>query len=160
MKTELLIQLDGLSKKENERVFLLAASNLPWDLDQALLRRLEKRVLVNLPDLNARVNMLNKFIPENRQKDFDYEKMASVLDGYSGSDIRLVCKETLMKGVRRTIALLENDKSNNKNINENVTNKQELVTEKDFYEAVEKTRPASLYKESEYIKWMDDFGSF
>ena len=40
MKTELLIQLDGLTK--NEGVFLLAASNNPWDLDPALLRRLEK----------------------------------------------------------------------------------------------------------------------
>ena len=43
MKTELLIQMDGLVKKK-ERVFLLAASNMPWDLDVAMLRRLEKRV--------------------------------------------------------------------------------------------------------------------
>lgn len=45
MKTELLIQMDGLAKK-NENIFVLAASNLPWDLDNALLRRLEKRVRV------------------------------------------------------------------------------------------------------------------
>ena len=45
MKTELLIQMDGVIKK-NERVFLLAASNLPWDLDIAMLRRLEKRVVI------------------------------------------------------------------------------------------------------------------
>lgn len=44
MKTELLIQMDGLVKNK-EKIFLLAASNLPWDLDIALLRRLEKRVL-------------------------------------------------------------------------------------------------------------------
>lgn len=43
MKTELLIQMDGLVKNK-EKIFLLAASNLPWDLDMALLRRLEKRV--------------------------------------------------------------------------------------------------------------------
>jgi katanin p60 ATPase-containing subunit A1 len=46
MKTELLIQLDGLMKSK-KRVFLLAASNLPWDLDIAMLRRLEKRVFFN-----------------------------------------------------------------------------------------------------------------
>ena len=43
MKTELLIQMDGVVKKK-ENVFILAASNIPWDLDIALLRRLEKRV--------------------------------------------------------------------------------------------------------------------
>lgn len=43
MKTELLIQMDGLAKTD-DLVFVLAASNLPWDLDIALLRRLEKRV--------------------------------------------------------------------------------------------------------------------
>lgn len=48
MKTELLIQLDGLTKQTNERVFLLAASNMPWDLDHALLRRLEKRVIYHV----------------------------------------------------------------------------------------------------------------
>ena len=49
MKTELLIQMDGLASGL-AHVFVLAASNLPWDLDPALLRRLEKRVLVPLPD--------------------------------------------------------------------------------------------------------------
>lgn len=43
MKTELLIQMDGIVKKK-ENVFILAASNIPWDLDIAMLRRLEKRV--------------------------------------------------------------------------------------------------------------------
>lgn len=63
MKTELLIQLDGLIKSKGERVFLLAASNLPWDLDMALLRRLEKRILVPLPQIEARVAMLQYHLP-------------------------------------------------------------------------------------------------
>ncbi len=46
MKTELLIQMDGVVKKK-ESVFILAASNIPWDLDIALLRRLEKRVFLS-----------------------------------------------------------------------------------------------------------------
>ncbi len=63
MKTELLIQLDGLIKSTNDRVFLLAASNLPWELDMALLRRLEKRILVGLPCLEAREDMVKKLLP-------------------------------------------------------------------------------------------------
>ena len=45
MKTELLIQMDGLAKRKNSQVFVLAASNLPWELDLAMLRRLDKRCL-------------------------------------------------------------------------------------------------------------------
>lgn len=47
LKTELLIQMDGLVTSQsnvNSRIFVIAASNTPWDLDDAFLRRLEKRV--------------------------------------------------------------------------------------------------------------------
>lgn len=77
MKTELLIQLDGLIKSNNERVFLLAASNLPWELDPALLRRLEKRILVDLPSQEAREDMLRKLIP---QKDLNFKLFAQKLE--------------------------------------------------------------------------------
>ena len=108
MKTELLIQLDGLIKSRNERVFLLAASNLPWELDMALLRRLEKRILVTLPNSEAREGMIrNNLTPNMCDKDIDYEEFANTLEGYSGSDIRLVCKEAAMKPLRRLMLQIE-----------------------------------------------------
>ena len=63
MKTELLIQMDGLLRDTNDQIFLLAASNIPWDLDDAMLRRLEKRILVDLPCQSGREAMLSSLLP-------------------------------------------------------------------------------------------------
>ena len=152
MKTELLIQLDGLTK--NEGVFLLAASNIPWDLDPALLRRLEKRVMVSLPDKKGREMLLKSFIPGNVCKGIDYVNGAQILEGYSGSDIKLLCKEALMMRTRRAINVMEKDNKGR------VFSMNEFpVTKEDFDEAVRKVKPAFTYKTERYEKWMSDFGS-
>lgn len=56
VKTELLVQINGVSSGEHDgaRVMLLAATNLPWELDEAMRRRLTKRVYIPLPEANAR----------------------------------------------------------------------------------------------------------
>ena len=61
MKTELLIQMDGLARCD-DLVFVLAASNIPWSLDGAMLRRLEKRIMVSLPVTKAREAMFRKML--------------------------------------------------------------------------------------------------
>ena len=152
MKTELLIQLDGLMK--NEGVFLLAASNTPWDLDPALLRRLEKRVMVDLPDQNGREFMIRTFIPENFTKGINYKDYAKILNGYSGSDIKLLCKEALMMRTRKAIDVIEKDKKNK------IFNIKDFpVTKDDFDESVKKVKPAYTYKTEMYVNWMKEYGS-
>ena len=107
MKTELLVQMDGLAKSD-DLVFVLAASNLPWELDRAMLRRLEKRILVGLPCEEAREAMLRQFLPAEVvpppvliRSDVDYKQVASRTEGYSGSDLRLVSKEAVMMRLRK-----------------------------------------------------------
>ncbi|XP_029693572.1 katanin p60 ATPase-containing subunit A-like 2 isoform X1 [Takifugu rubripes] len=113
MKAELLVQMDGLKSSE-QLVFVLAASNLPWELDQAVLRRLEKRILVGLPSWSARCTMISHWLPPRSstgglelQTQLDYEALAEETEGYSGSDIRLVCKEAAMRSVRKIFDALE-----------------------------------------------------
>lgn len=86
---------------------MLAASNLPWELDTALLRRLEKRILVPLPSKEAREDMIRKLIPNKIAENLSYPEFAEKLEGYSGSDIRLVCKEAAMKPLRRLMNEIE-----------------------------------------------------
>ena len=108
MKTELLMQMDGLRSRDNDQqVFVMAASNLPWDLDVAVLRRLEKRVLVGLPEECAREHMLRQNL-KGRVDDstIDFGQISAKTEGYSGADIELLCREAAMRPVRRLVTKL------------------------------------------------------
>ncbi|KAL8511829.1 hypothetical protein ACS0TY_018314 [Phlomoides rotata] len=106
LKTELLIQMDGLTKTD-ELVFVLAATNLPWELDAAMLRRLEKRILVPLPEPEARRGMFEELLPSNSGEELPYDLLVDRSAGFSGSDIRLLCKEAAMQPLRRLMTHLE-----------------------------------------------------
>lgn len=112
MKTELLIQMDGMNGAKSdaggsEQVFVMAASNLPWDLDVAMLRRLEKRVLVGLPVAEAREAMLKKHLSDRCSPQTDFSQLSELTKGYSGADIELVCREAAMRPVRRLMIKLQ-----------------------------------------------------
>ncbi|XP_035758959.1 katanin p60 ATPase-containing subunit A-like 2 isoform X4 [Egretta garzetta] len=92
MKTELLVQMDGLARSD-DLVFVLAASNLPWELDSAMLRRLEKRILVDLPSKEARRVMIQHWLPSlsnsggvELRTDLDYSLLGQVTVTYPSSD--------------------------------------------------------------------------
>eukprot|EP00003_Mantamonas_plastica_P007734 TRINITY_DN1656_c1_g1_i1.p1 TRINITY_DN1656_c1_g1~~TRINITY_DN1656_c1_g1_i1.p1 ORF type:complete len:143 (+),score=21.30 TRINITY_DN1656_c1_g1_i1:522-950(+) len=107
MKTELLIQMDGLAKSD-DLVFVLAASNLPWSLDAALLRRLEKRIYVPLPNEDARQHMIASHIPDEKITSPDLLRdLIGKTEGFSGSDIYVLCKEISMYPVRRLLDKLD-----------------------------------------------------
>lgn len=65
------------------------------------------QILVDLPNKPARRDMVQKLIGDRAAKDIDYETIAEGLEGYSGSDIRLVCKEAAMKPLRKLLFQLE-----------------------------------------------------
>eukprot|EP00892_Ulva_mutabilis_P006318 jgi/Ulvmu1/4058/UM019_0035.1 len=106
MKTELLTQMDGLART-NEHVFVLAATNLPWELDLALLRRLEKRILVGLPCVEDRACMLQRALHDRAASDIDFNGTAKMMTMYSGSDVMQVAKEAAMRPLRRMVSALE-----------------------------------------------------
>lgn len=156
LKTELLIQMDGLTQT-NELVFVLAATNLPWELDAAMLRRLEKRILVPLPEPEARLAMFKDLLPDTPEEEhIPYDLLVDKTDGYSGSDIRLVCKEAAMQPVRRLMSALEDT--------EELVPEHELpavspVTPKDVEVALRNTRPSAHLHAHLYEKFNEDYGS-
>eukprot|EP00743_Colponemidia_sp_Colp-15_P004110 GILK01004437.1.p1 GENE.GILK01004437.1~~GILK01004437.1.p1 ORF type:complete len:534 (+),score=101.80 GILK01004437.1:84-1685(+) len=169
MKTELLIQMDGLLRS-SDRVFLLAASNLPWELDMAMLRRLEKRILVPLPSLEARAAMWRHYLPAERACDLDYELLARRSEGYSGSDLRLAAKESAMRPLRRLMSELElstdglslpSGLHSNNNHHDPSDSPPPLgpVTEEDVESALSCTRPSPMLHLDMYTKWQQEYGS-
>eukprot|EP01038_Epipyxis_sp_PR26KG_P015837 gene15837-21458_t len=116
MKTELLIQMDGITNNNStisEQVFVMAASNLPWDLDVAVLRRLEKRVLVSLPSTEARLEMLSKHLSDRVEEGIQFDEIANSTNGYSGADVELLCREAAMIPVRRLMKKLSDLEQSN-----------------------------------------------
>ena len=117
---EMLVQMDGISelnsgKKENNDingteeikpkfVMVLGATNMPWDLDDALRRRFEKRVYIPLPNSVGRREMFHINMKGIKvQDDLDLDKLVQLTDGYSGADIANVCREASLMQMRRKL---------------------------------------------------------
>ncbi|CAF2841370.1 unnamed protein product [Rotaria sp. Silwood2] len=164
MKTELLVQLDGLAKTD-DLVFLLAASNLPWELDHAMLRRLEKRVLVDLPTKEARKAMFQQFLPPTvihekngliLYSDLDYERLSTSTEGYSGADIKLVCKEAAMNPLRKIFHILE---TLHDDIELGKCIQLDSITTTDVEKVLSTTKPSARAFKDKYTAWQKEFES-
>ena len=184
VKSELLIQMDGVSSSQGaaddnrgdeageptegpqRRVIVLAATNMPWDLDEALRRRLEKRIYVELPSQKGRkeliqINMRGVELAD----DVNLDALAEAMDGYSGSDITNVCRDGAMKALRRVLdearkrglPMREIQKLVQEQKRDQLTNP---VCHADLLEAVGSIRPSvgrgDLVK---YQKWKEEFGA-
>lgn len=90
---QLLTELDGVDGS-NEGVFVLAATNQPWDIDPALRRpgRLDRTVLVLPPDRPAREAIFRYHLSNRPVEAIDLSQLAANTEGYSGADIAYVCE--------------------------------------------------------------------
>ncbi|KAI0985014.1 hypothetical protein GJ496_001093, partial [Pomphorhynchus laevis] len=159
IKSELLIQMDGLGvfNESSSTVMVIGATNFPWDLDEAIRRRLEKRVYIPLPDHEAREQLLILNLKNiTLSGDVDTRDLAVRLDGYSGSDITNVCRDASMMAMRRKFSGLTMDE-----IIKIPEQELQLPTcHQDFIDSINKISPSVSKKDTiKYEKWIDDFGS-
>ncbi|XP_013776338.1 katanin p60 ATPase-containing subunit A1-like [Limulus polyphemus] len=159
VKSELLVQMDGITNSEDPSkvVMVLAATNFPWDIDEALRRRLEKRIYIPLPTMEGREALLRINLKEVEvMEDLDITEVARKLDGYSGADITNVCRDASMMAMRRKISGLTPEEIRN-------LPKEELelpVSPEDFEEAMRKiNKSVSKHDLEKYVEWMAEFGS-
>jgi SpoVK/Ycf46/Vps4 family AAA+-type ATPase len=102
---QMLAELDGAST-DNEGVFVLAASNHPWDIDTALLRpgRFDRSVLVLPPDAEARESILRFHLRGRPTERLDLGRIAKATEGMSGADLALVCEQATENALDETMA--------------------------------------------------------
>ncbi|DAZ96579.1 TPA: hypothetical protein N0F65_011803 [Lagenidium giganteum] len=168
VKTELLVQLNGMtSDSEAGGVMLLAATNLPWELDEAMRRRLTKRVYVPLPDADARLalfelNLKRVEVAPNVQLD----ALVSATVGYSGDDITNVCETAKRMPVKRLYTpdllneLRQRSADDDGNELKELEKQRLVVTKCDFEEALRNVSTSVGHDQLQrFTDWEAEFGS-
>jgi SpoVK/Ycf46/Vps4 family AAA+-type ATPase len=125
---QLLTELDGVDGN-NDGVFVLAATNAPWDIDAALRRpgRLDRTVLVLPPDAPARAAILEYHLRDRPVAGIDLRALAEITDHYSGADLAHVCETAAEFAMRDSIA----------------TGEVRMISQADMLAAAREVRPST-----------------
>nr|VZI16603.1 unnamed protein product [Spirometra erinaceieuropaei] len=150
--TQFLAEVDGAGSGE-ERILVLGATNRPQELDDAALRRFPKRLLVPMPNLAARTQLLNILLhnqPDIKLSASDISRVAQLTDGYSASDLTQLAKDAALGPIR------ELKPGQLQHIPKAALRPVML---KDFTDSLQRIRP-SLTSQSlqSYAKWNSSFG--
>ena len=108
MKTEFMTMWDGFQTNEHARVMVLAATNRPWEVDEAILRRLPRSFEVGLPALEQRVDILRVILKDEVMEagffgpkpDAPVFRIGAATERYSGSDLKELCKAAAYGPIR------------------------------------------------------------
>lgn len=140
------------SDEDAKRVLILGATNMPWAIDEAARRRFAKRVYIPLPERETRKMQLRKLLELQNHTllDKDFESLTDLTEGFSGSDITLLAKDSAMGPLRALGVKLLSTR----------TEDIRPIQLQDFVESLKYVRP-SVSQEglSEYEEWASKFGS-
>jgi SpoVK/Ycf46/Vps4 family AAA+-type ATPase len=152
MKTEFLVQLDGAGTNSEDRVLIVGATNRPQDLDEAVRRRLVKRLYIPLPNDEARKVIIESLMKQSHYElsDQDIAFIVKSTEGYSGADMKELCVEAALGPCR--------DIRDIKSIDASSVRPIQL---KDFVNALKVIRPSVSQKDiGKYVEWNKTYGSF
>lgn len=105
--SQLLVEIDGFSTKKDEKVIIIAATNRPWDLDDAMISRFQRKIYVPLPETESRKKIFEIHIRGSSLSGLTIDDLANMSAGYSGRDIAGICREAIMCMIREQNPSLE-----------------------------------------------------
>jgi len=147
---------DGLDSSEQNSIIIIGATNRPNDIDEAIKRRMPRRFLVDLPNVEQRERILQIILSgETLDEDVIIKTIAELTDKYSGSDLKELCRTASFAPIReylvdekaaKTTSCEEVTNTNENNTNNNINNtdnnkKPRAVKLADFVEAMQSIRP-------------------
>lgn len=130
---EILAEMQGINKKNNSMVLVIAATNRPWAIDSAFLRpgRFDEKIYIPLPDFKARKAMFKIYLNNLPiSKDIDYNYLAKITNNYNGADIKEFCEKLKMMAIKESLK----------------SNVEHFISMKDVY-CVEKKMKTSVSEE-------------
>lgn len=180
IKTEFLVQLDGVGTQASARILVVGATNRPQELDevrawgwpaplsthpdhracslpQAARRRFVKRLYIPLPCDNARRFLVQHLLSKNptKVKEEEVEELVRRTKGFSGADVHTLCTEAAMGPIRDLSASTEG------NIANLSVSDVRPIAFSDLQAALRQVRPSVAPSEVDgYLEWNDEFGSF
>ncbi|KAK2466983.1 hypothetical protein APHAL10511_001241 [Amanita phalloides] len=102
--TEFMQEMDGLKSSQEDRVIVIGATNRPFDLDDAVLRRLPRRLLVDLPGEREREEILKILLRDEKlADDVNIKSLAKKTDSFSGSDLKHLCVSAALDAVKEHV---------------------------------------------------------
>ncbi len=142
--SEFLAQLDGFNEESDNVTMLLAATNVPSKIDEAIMRpgRFDRLIYIPLPEKEARIAIIKKMIDSIPFEDsLEFDTIGEVTEGFSGADIKGLVETTKTYAIERTLQSGE--------VSE--------VTTEDFLEAMQGRTPSTTKKlMNQYMKFKED----
>uniref|UniRef100_A0A672Z900 Spastin n=1 Tax=Sphaeramia orbicularis TaxID=375764 RepID=A0A672Z900_9TELE len=152
LKTEFLIEFDGVQSGGDDRVLVMGATNRPQELDEAVLRRFAKRVYVALPDEETRFILLKNLLGKhsNPLSKNELSQLAKSTAGYSGSDLTSLAKDAALGPIREL---------GPEQVRSMAASEMRNIRMKDFEDSLKRIKPSvSPATLNMYTKWNKDFG--
>lgn len=140
MKAQFMMLWDGLCSSKHCQVVVMGATNRPQDVDKAILRRMPAMFQIGLPQKQKRKDILTLILAnESLHETVDLEYVANMSEGFSGSDLRELCRCAAMYRVRELSYLLHNSFQGSR------YNDLREITMEDFTLAIRKMKEAKVH---------------
>eukprot|EP00126_Sphaerothecum_destruens_P001771 Sdes_comp15193_c0_seq2m4014 len=150
IKTEFLVQLDGATTSNDDRLLVVGATNRPQEIDEAARRRLVKRLYIPLPEKIARIQIVNHLLKQQHHElsETHLDQLGDITQGYSGADMSNLCKEAALGPIRSI-----------KDIRNISADQVPPITMDDFKKALLQVRASVSSKDlSLYVDWNEMYG--